>query len=402
MNRKGKSNHWNGEVKHTNKRWREEGEEEEEEGERYTYQYQTAGNGSTGTFSVKSTHACIRDPYDDLDNLTGEELAHLKRSVKYLNPELTSGSEMDYLKNLCREHFETTVINEEEDLEERSEQLKILFNQFNNNNYGVLLNNNNNNKKRKSEKMKKIQPIIHKISNREERKLYESKVICNVPEMVMAPITYKICNKRYDVTNILTPVQQQKKNALDKERSSTESSHLKHQHKKQDEQKTSKEQLQEHISYSCFDAEHVTLIELIYLIELHTNAFLKSVILSIKELTFICVFEWDTEAKFVFLIGFRVTSKAFINMYKQSENGNNYAGDVLHLQRQDIFNDEDNEDDDKYFMVIKVSNIPQENLLKVLANGKSMSEELLLNLRYSTVSYLNYGYSLSTVKYLFK
>jgi hypothetical protein len=396
MNRKDKSNHWKGQLKQTNKQSSRNGERiwEEDEEELHKFEYHYKRNGHNHGRHIKSTHKSTINPLDDLDNLTADELQSLKRKTPFLNKDLMSTTDVDRLKAQFGAQFETLIVKErdgkEQDVIEKNKALLCLMKEFSKPKETI---------RQRSSSNRTIQQAIYvDIKQSDQRKISQLSVFSNI-DMLMSPLSYKIETKQY--VEYQTPLQQ----FLNSEKEKEENYSLKeghHQHKRQTLITTTSEHLQEYIICSCFNPNFITLTEVIYLIELHRDAFLKKVIFSRKDLTFICVFEWDEEPFFVFLISFKATSNVFIELYDKYQDekamGDDILPNILHLSRDDVVNRQDNDD---YAFVHRYRKEHFTNTVKILECGKPISEDLLDKLTFSTISYMNYGYALSSNYYLF-
>lgn len=340
--------------------------------------------------------------FDDIENLSSDELNKRKSNVRFLNKDSVSNNEIAHLQSLIECSIDKTVTLKDDDDDgsenEPHEELVRLFQDF----YNVLL------LRRKCHNNMDIPFIKHamKKHRRDKERLYESSVFNNVTQLLMAPIAVKLNNKSYTIQ--ITPAQSSKRELDSVKVALSSSKPLPN----INSTKTSrKAQLQDHIVQSYFDHEHLTLLEIAYIVQKETNSILKKCIVSLESELVVFVFEWDIEPHFVFLLCFRLSSKVFIQSYGVSKdrillNKKDTSTQMLHLYKQDIIGNDENEENEKIFFTHRrsssssSSNPYDSREYKVLFNGTKIHIDLLDKLTESNVSFVHYGYAPQTVKYL--
>jgi hypothetical protein len=330
---------------------------------------------------------------DNIEEMDSDELSRLKSKTGLLNSDLMPESEFRNLKAhleysigkpvMVDRRVKTTTTTTHGE----SRGIVQLFQAFHN----VMIY------RMKNPEKVNIPFVSHAIAQRskEEQQLYQSQVFNNVTQLFMSPIAYKIKSKSY--TMRLSPILQAKS---EKSETDVKSSTAR------------KARLQDHIVQSYFEEDHLTMLEVIYMVEIETNSLLKKALVSLQSDLVVFVFVWDMEPFLVFLLCFRLTSKAFTNSCRDSGrdglvlNKNDSETQVLHVYRQDIISSDADQENEKDFFVHRRGGggggdggeMSHEH--KILFNGTKIHIDLLTKLDDSKVSFVHYGYAPQTTSYL--
>jgi hypothetical protein len=365
-------------------------------------------NDEKSSYTLKSSmnRSHVKNPYDDLDNLSSTQLLELKRKNKMTNNDLMPESEINWVTDSLK-----TNATKARKFEKPSSSSKLggggggVGDDFDGNgggNSGITFGSYGGDDDEITEKEKKVKEAsewkkkelamirqflsfninstkkVHglrydiKQGSTEEKLLNDVDVFNNITELLMAPLTLKIRLKQFK-HSIITPLE------------------FHREHKTTKLLVTNTQYLQENLALSYSNATHLTFIDFVYLLEKITNSTIKKVIVHSENGrsydTAVFSFEWQEESLFVFMIAFKMSIT-----YAPSSS----RLEPIYLYRQDIVNENDDDDtglDDffeQYTTSFRSLNTAND---RVLHNGTKVKEDLLVNIIFSYISYLHYGYA---------